>query len=272
MGLLQNYAVKNAEPLKYISSGISATAAAHRDRSRWNIPSQYINMFATEADNYDGDGKSQLQKAGYPYGYGPPYQFVMPVKSGSMLANLSIVGLGELTSAMVKGGKIAVTITVSGEVSTPNLSLLIPLQALAGKIIGEGNVEGALDCILYMQALAGKIAGQGGIEASMGAIASMIATIIASGGADSSTLRGDAYMASSITVSGDIVTPQSCAEAVWNALAAAYDNEGTMGKALSSAGSAGDPWTGLLASYNDDATFGAFVKKLLTTGKFIALK
>jgi len=31
-------------------------------------------------------------------------------------------------------------------------------------------------------------------------------------------------------------------------------------------------WTGIMANYTDNATFGAFIKKLLTTGKFIGLK
>ena len=64
------------------------------------------------------------------------------------------------------------------------------------------------------------------------------------------------------------LTAANIAAAVWNAIASSFLEEGTMGKAMASAGSAGDPWSGIMAGYTDDATFGAFVKKLLTEIKF----
>jgi hypothetical protein len=60
--------------------------------------------------------------------------------------------------------------------------------------------------------------------------------------------------------------------AVWSASATKYNDPGTMGKAMNSASSAGDPWSSLLANYTDNATFGGFVKKLLTVAKFLGLK
>lgn len=47
---------------------------------------------------------------------------------------------------------------------------------------------------------------------------------------------------------------------------------GTVGKAISSAGAAGDPWGVDMITYTDDATFGAFVKKLLSLDNFMALR
>lgn len=141
MGLLQNYARINAEPLHYISSGVAATAAAHRDRSRWNIPAQNINRFTTEADNYDSNGNSQLQKAGYPYGYGPPYQFVMPVKGGAMLANVSINGEGEVTISFAETTTYLNSISVlSGRYAFP----VLPVSCGTSGFASLGGFSGSL--------------------------------------------------------------------------------------------------------------------------------
>jgi hypothetical protein len=65
------------------------------------------------------------------------------------------------------------------------------------------------------------------------------------------------------------LTATNIAVAVWERI---LSGETTAAEALLSAGTAGDPWTGIMANYTDNATFGAFIKKLLTTGKFIGLK
>ena len=62
------------------------------------------------------------------------------------------------------------------------------------------------------------------------------------------------------------------AQAVLNAGATDYNIDGTIGNKINSAGTSGDPWSGVMSGYTDNATFGAFVKKLLTTGKFLGLK
>ena len=357
MGLLQNYAVLNAEPMHYIGAGsatVTVAAASCMDRARRNRPDQNNNQFITEADVYDSGGHSQLQKAGKPYGYGPPYQFVMPMKSGSMLANISINGEGVLTAGSLSQGvnllapapklkgigslvanaflgyymqALTPKITGVGAITTSltmgiNLDpdvllgegiLEAALGYLAGiesdisgagileglmtlpigmssSIVGEGAVvanmvglaillvalegEGALDAdFRAMAQLATGLTGDGDlVNPTLKAIAWCVADLLGEGTADGSNLRGDCYMASDITVSGDLVTAQSCAAAVWNAIAAAYNDDGTMGKAMNSAGTAGDPWTGIMAGYTDDATFGAFVKKLLTTNGFFGLR
>lgn len=69
------------------------------------------------------------------------------------------------------------------------------------------------------------------------------------------------------------LSPEGLAQAVWSALIADYAAEaGTTGEALANAGSAGNPWDAVTAANNDPGTFGEYVQKLLTTGKFIALK
>jgi len=68
------------------------------------------------------------------------------------------------------------------------------------------------------------------------------------------------------------VTPEDVATAVLDAMLEDHDDPGTVGKGIANASSAGDPWATLMAGYTDDATFGAYIKKLLSTGAFLALK
>lgn len=143
------------------------------------------------------------------------------------------------------------------------VSLLVQLE-------GEGVVNADIKAITQ---LSGSLTGEGELVTPiLKAIAWCIADLLGEGDADGSDLRSDGYMSANITSAGSLVTAQSCAAAVWSALAEMYTEDGTMGKAMSAAGSAGDPWSGILASYTDDATFGAFIKKLLTLDNFMALR
>jgi hypothetical protein len=63
------------------------------------------------------------------------------------------------------------------------------------------------------------------------------------------------------------------AASVWDVPVASHLTAGTTGKALSDAGSAGNPWGSLVAGNTDAGTFGELVgRKLLTVGKFLGLK
>jgi hypothetical protein len=69
------------------------------------------------------------------------------------------------------------------------------------------------------------------------------------------------------------LTDPDLATAVWNALIANHLTAGTTGKALSDAGSAGNPWGSPVTGNTDAGTFGELVgRKLLTVSKFLGLK
>ena len=69
------------------------------------------------------------------------------------------------------------------------------------------------------------------------------------------------------------LTNPDLAAAVWNALVANHLTAGTTGKALSDAGSAGNPWGSPITGNTDPGTFGELVgKKVLTVAKFLGLK
>jgi hypothetical protein len=262
MALLQNIVFLSQYPLK------QKAAILTQEKCFWNQNHGNLNKFV-------GDGNIS-QKNGIPSAAQAPYSWSWPIKGGGLATFTTINGIGTFTTGNIALGKalqaLSPKITGSGTASI-NLGVVMQFRSLSPKITGEGSLESYMTGVISMQALSGKITGEGLVDASMAALAQMVSTILGCEGTlAGSNLRGTASLAADIVLLGDVITPQTVAAAVWNALAAAYNEDGTMGKALSAAGSAGDPWSGLLANYNDDTTFGAFVKKLLSTGKFIALK
>lgn len=59
---------------------------------------------------------------------------------------------------------------------------------------------------------------------------------------------------------------------IWDEPIAGHNTAGTVGKALSDAGSASNPWASPVSGNTDAGTFGALMSKVLTVAKFIGLK
>jgi hypothetical protein len=71
----------------------------------------------------------------------------------------------------------------------------------------------------------------------------------------------------------DLINLDTIADAIWNELTSGHLTAGTTGKALTDAGSAGNPWSSTITGNTDPGTFGELVgKKLLTIAKFLGLK
>ena len=69
------------------------------------------------------------------------------------------------------------------------------------------------------------------------------------------------------------LTEPNLANLVWNEPTASHQTAGSTGKALTDAGSAGNPWSTSVSGNTNAGTFGELVgKKLLTIGKFLGLK
>lgn len=85
---------------------------------------------------------------------------------------------------------------------------------------------------------------------------------------------------------GAVPSAEDISQAIWNSLSSKYNNPGTMGKTLNSAGSAGDPWIADLSTYPvgtagytlaslDPAQIADAIMndaRLLTVAKFLGLK
>ena len=127
----------------------------------------------------------------------------------------------------------------SGTVSSAALSLI---AQVASDLVGAGAITGAnLDAASQM---ACNLAGAGDLVGALQILAGMTASIIGAGSVTADA-TGILSMGADIDSAGDLVTAQTCAAAVWNSTASAF---------------------------NDASTMGNLQNQALTTGKFIALK
>lgn len=222
MALLQNISLKYAE----LVDRTGDTSEMWPQQLSWQM-----NKYANQA--------GMSQKSGVPDGYSPPYSFSMPIKEGGMSCFRGITGLGEVkeTSVLTKGKTFPTTTIIgSGTIYQPSLTLLVQL---ATEIQGSGGIltSSVLSAIANMQSLAIGV-GEISDTSSINVIAWCTALAIGSGDIDA-TMKGVAYMDALSSSEGSLVTAQSCATAVWSALASNFNVSGTMGAKLNSAASGG---------------------------------
>jgi hypothetical protein len=151
----------------------------------------------------------------------------------------------------------------SGEITAGVLQLTVGMVA---ELVGNGHVDCAVDLMIFLAAelqglgsadsstlesiaqMASGLAGSGTVTtAEIKTIAEFIADIIGSGNI-TSEMTGKCFMDSTITSAGEVVTAQSCAQAVWSAVAAAFNEPGTTGNKLNTASTGGVDMEALAAA------------------------
>jgi hypothetical protein len=200
-------------------------------------------------------------KASIPAGSRHPQAWKMGTKVGS-IASANDVEIGftvspqQLIPALNAASTIndwsivinqaALALVVSG-VATVNFDLDVdPLPNLSGSLSASANVPFDVAVSSFLGAI-------NGAGASIGMSLNVNSTATANGS-----------ISATITSEGEAVTPTSVAAAVWNALTIAYNTAGTMGAAMSAAGSAGDPWITPLPGAYLSGTAGQILGTLLS--------
>lgn len=183
-------------------------------------------------------GEEHLANASTPDGYGMQ-ALVPPLTAGSMSAGVSGSGLagGDGILAM----QAIATLIGSGDLTAAG-GLIVSLLATIG---GSGGVSSA-EVSAYLNMLA-TIGGSGGLTGTPSGLGDMTATLAGDGGAGGSTATGIGNMGATLRGYGDL-TPEGIRDAVWNALLAQYQVDGSAGKALSTASSGGVDLVALAAS------------------------
>lgn len=176
------------------------------------------------------------------------YQFYFPDMASTAINRKASFPTGTEPSysfiLAIKGGELSSSIGINGSGSvTANMSLGV---AIASTMTGSGSMSSEMALI---SGLSSTMAGSGDV---------------------SSDLKGTASLECEILVNEGAATASTIAAAVWDSVAADFDDAGSMGEKLNDAGSAGNPWT-------DTTTYGAGTKgKLLqdalSTTKFLGLK
>jgi len=247
MALLGNYAQFMKCPVT--NTGGDSTSGIVGLRSNWDTAGQSRNMFYGE--NWK---QGTADRFGVPSGYAAPYSWVLPPKSGGVGSNVGIAGVGAFTGSGALGINVDATLAGTGTISDANMGLILSAVATLSGIGGlSADVLGALQA-------SADLAGSGDMSGSLGALAGAVATLSGTG-TISGTSTALANLSANIFVNSGTATTLEIVDGVWNALAANYNESGTMGQKLNGAGSAGDPWTTDLDSYTTPGTAGALMKK-----------
>lgn len=239
----------------YSNAGIQSV-----ERGRWNRSRQ--SFYAGQATVVSGN--SIADTAAFPNGYQPPYTWVMAPKGGGLSAYNTISGDGALTiSSLSMGVALASSLDGNGTISAASLSLIVQL---AGALVGSGDVSSAT--LQAISTLSAALSGSGSVSAAaLSLIVSIQADLTASGSL-TANLRGLLSMAADIVVTGDLLNTANVGAAVWNAVAAALNEPGTMGEKMNSAGGGSSPtdianavWEEPSADHEDPDTMGGEIAK-----------
>jgi hypothetical protein len=240
-------------------------------RSGWGMHGAARNLWAGEGTVIAG--ASIANKSAIPDGHRPPSAWVMAPKPGGLGARNELLGSGSLVGAIAGG--LNAEVDLAGAASTS--ASLGALAGLVASLAGSGNASATLSGLVEIAALLvgsgamsaqlglivgatvalaglGELAatGTGGalIESAMAGDGSLVALLTATSdvvasltgsGAMSATPSALGQMSAAFTVAGavDPLSPGALAAAVWNSLAASFNNVGTMGEALNSGGGGG---------------------------------
>lgn len=193
-----------------------------------------------------------------PSGYTPNYTWAPAIK-GNGMAILDFGG-GSIYKALMAAAKnCSATIVGQGIVTNANLQNLVKMLAT---VIGSGSINKA-DMAGILAMVATNILGQGTIsKADLGAIINLFSTVSASGSINFANILGKAYLSAHIYVNESAATTEQLVDAIWEELTSDHTTPGSMGKALSDAGGAGNPWGSLTSVNNDPGTFGEMVQDI----------
>lgn len=176
--------------------------------------------------------------AGVPDGYTHPGSYLLPMKAGALSSHNNVSGTGGISDADAWAVRLAVA-ALTGEGGITAAGGLI--VQLAAALVGSGTITSA-----NMQAFLAAVAaltGTGGVsDADLEGFGELVAALTGSGTATGSTATGLGELSADIVSYGEL-TVEGMRDAVWSAIAAQYNDAGTMGEKLNDAGSAANPWT-----------------------------
>jgi hypothetical protein len=161
---------------------------------------------------------------------------------------------------------------IGGGLSSANNAIDIQFTQ-SGNVLAGGPMEGAATFALTGDGSLSLITGlagdafmtwtqTGALSLTIGLSGDLIASMTGSGalsmlvpisGDALATMTGAADLKGYLALAGDItpfteLSPENLAAAVWNSLAASYNDTGTMGEKLNDAGGAGNPWNTVIES------------------------
>lgn len=186
---------------------------------------------------------------GYPYGNLAPECWLLPQKGGAL--SMRPIGQGGMTADLIPSYPMAINLTGSSSLDAIGALVVSMLLAITGSGSFSASVVGDLD-------MTADLTGDGDLSASMTGITDLVVGLLGQGDLDA-TIRAWGDMEIDVVVTGTGLSTANVGAAVWNALASAMNESGTMGAKLNSAASGGVDLNALA-----EAVLGASVEGSLT--------
>lgn len=195
---------------------------------------------------------------------------------GVLQAVAALQGSGAISGTLNAVVDIAAALSGTGVLSADILGALQAEAALSGS--GSVTIADLAGAVYAVAALAGTgsltaaITGRYDMFADLTGSGSLVADLRALGHVVAA-MTGTGTVAADITAKGNLsadvtpfteLSPESLAAAVWNAIAADFNDAGTMGNKVNSAASAGDPWGTELPGSYPPGSAGAILGELDT--------
>jgi len=223
--LIGNYSVLQKGPGRFIAG--STTSVEGQVRSNFSKSGSYRNRF------YVDQTTVALSLYAIPTGSYPDIAWVLPQISGQIASTQPIQGAGSATVTLAGGLNADASLTGAGDITSAIAQLII---SMAANLAGDGTVSTA-DLRGFLQAVA-NLSGSGDLTATAAALAWMQAAADGSGTITNATPYASGNMSADILSYGAL-TPEGIRDAVWNAIAANYDLNATMGELLHNAAAGG---------------------------------
>lgn len=219
------------------------------DPTRWFKAGSMMHFYSQNPNEVD------VEKSSFPNGYTPPYSWVLAPTAGGISTSL-VSGSGSVSTTLYGAKFMVGPLAGSGSISDANTSLIV--NAIA-TLTASGAISSAgLNATAQMTTT---LAATGDLVGALTALGHIVATLNAAGSL-SATNYAIGHISATIGDVSTSLTAAQVAQEVWNSLAADYTTAGTMGKALSDAGGAGNPWGAPISGNTDPGTFGEKVDRL----------
>jgi hypothetical protein len=228
--ILANYAQQNRNTVRELGNQFTNPIAQFK-------PSLFHCISAPDTAEID------LERSAFNHGYNTSFAWWPAMKTGGMASTLNIRGEGSISASALAVKLAEASITGTGDLTA--LGSLI-VQAIAD-LTGSGDITSA-NLQAFLAAVA-DLTGSGAISsAALEGFGELLASVLGIGTMTGSNLTGLGQLEADIVVTGTGLTTANVGQAVWDALAAANNNPGTMGEKLNDAGSASNPWTEIIES------------------------
>lgn len=192
------------------------------------LPASY-NLTAFRRNMMAGGAFSNAKYIGVPVGVSHPTSWLLPQSASYM--SMRTTGAGNLAADLIPTRSMSIDMTGAGDLEATAALVVSMICAMSG----SGSMTASIVGFLNMSC---DLAGSGDLAAGMEGIASMAVDMLGQGDLDA-TIAAYGDMTIDIVVTGTGLSTANVGAAVWNSLAAAFNDAGTMGKLLNLAGSGG---------------------------------